>query len=74
MKLLSNYMVGTDAFDDPKCRNCFFLPVCDGGCAELRMRNNSGDSEFETCIEYKNRLPELLEIHYEKKALQKRSA
>lgn len=66
MKLLANYMVGTDAFNDPECRDCFFLPVCDGGCAELRMKNNTGNFNFETCLQYKNRLPELLEIHYEK--------
>ncbi len=66
MKLLANYMVGTDAFDDPKCISCFLIPVCDGGCAELRMKNNSGNFNFDTCLEYKNRLPELLEIFYEK--------
>lgn len=35
--LLSKYMTYADIFDNVKCRNCFFLPNCDGGCPHQRI-------------------------------------
>ena len=65
--MLAKYMIGASAFDDPECTECFYLPVCDGGCANLRLRNKYRNGEFDTCVRFKNRLPEFLEIYYEQK-------
>ena len=63
--LLAKYMVGADLFEDPACRECFFLPLCDGGCANARLRSERLQQHVLTCVEYKEMLPEWLEIHYE---------
>lgn len=65
MTLLAKYMVGINMYDDPRCRNCFCLPVCDGGCPHFRLRRKYGQEDRDTCMMYKDRLPEALEIHYE---------
>lgn len=67
MNLLANYMVGTNHFEDHNCKNCFYFPVCDGGCAHLRLLNKYGKENYDTCLKFKDRLPEMLEIYYEKK-------
>jgi len=70
--LFAKYMVGADVFTDPVCRECFFLPLCDGGCANARLKNGVRQEHVLTCVEYKELLPEWLEIHYE--ITQKRAA
>jgi uncharacterized protein len=70
-RLLANYLIGTSVFDDPRCRECSYLPLCDGGCANLRMKNRLLGASFDICVAYKDRLPELLEIYYEMKSAKK---
>jgi uncharacterized protein len=66
MASIANYMVGTDPFDEPECRDCFFLPVCNGGCPKFWLeKKESGHSCRDVCVEFKDRLPEWLEISYE---------
>ena len=64
--LYSRYLVGVDPFDDPQCLNCFFLPICNGGCPNLRLRKKYLGEDVEYCINLKNGLPEFLESMYEK--------
>lgn len=68
-RAITDYVVGTDLFDDPECRECFFLPVCNGGCPRLRRdvygaplasRARNG-----TCAQFREHLSDYLEIHYE---------
>jgi uncharacterized protein len=67
VQLIANYMVGTSYFDDPVCQRCFYMPVCDGGCAHLRLQNQYASAQHDTCIKFTKGLPELLEIYYELK-------
>lgn len=61
--LYAGYMLA-DSFDDPVCRDCFYLPLCDGGCAHARLTANAKDN-VHTCVEYKDALPQWLEICFE---------
>lgn len=38
-ELMTRYITGPAVFDDPKCRNCKILPICEGGCIWLRHKN-----------------------------------
>lgn len=67
VNMIANYMMGTNPFDDPMCQECFYLPVCDGGCAHFRLLNNYYGGHFNTCAKFKHALPEFLEIYYELK-------
>lgn len=35
--IVSQFVVGTDKFADNKCKQCHYLPVCDGGCNLYRV-------------------------------------
>ena len=70
MSLLAKYTVGINMYDDPRCRDCFCLPVCDGGCPHFRLRRKYRGENRNTCMTFKDRLPEALEIHYEIKQKQ----
>ena len=63
---IADYMTGTSSFDQPECRECFFLPVCSGGCANHRLRRQLFGEDCDHCVTFKDRLPEYLEICYEK--------
>jgi len=65
--LLAKYMIGAGMFEDRQCMKCFFLPVCGGGCPNLRLRKKYDGEDFDTCVRFKDRLPEFLEIYYEHK-------
>lgn len=66
MASIAKYMVGTDPFDEPECRECFYLPVCNGGCPKFWLeKKESCHSVRDVCVEFKNCLPEWLEISYE---------
>jgi len=65
--LTSDYLVASSYLDDPECLDCFFFPVCDGGCAHARLRNLLDGRQNQLCLKFKNHLQELLEIHYELK-------
>jgi len=67
MDIPAKYMVGANAFEDKDCLDCFYLPVCDGGCAHLRQLNIYEGEDNDTCLRYKDRLPDYLEIYYEQK-------
>jgi len=64
--LLLRYLVGADPFDDPKCKECFLLPVCSGGCPYTRLQNMYEGKNFNTCDLIKNNLDEFLLLQYHK--------
>lgn len=74
VNLLANYMIGTNRFDDPACRECFYLPICDGFCSHFRLMNAFSGGQFDTCTPFKSALPEFLERHYERKLQQAQAA
>lgn len=67
MALVAEGMVGASFLEDPKCQECYFFPICDGGCPKMRMLNNRDGKNRDTCSYFKNHLTALLEMHYEEK-------
>ena len=64
-KLLVRYLVASDQLDDQKCQNCFFFPICNGGCPFSRIANEFEDEDIDCCHVAKNNLKQYLELHYE---------
>ncbi|MFI3297717.1 MAG: radical SAM protein [bacterium] len=63
--LLTRYAVAGDPFDDPKCKDCFHLPTCDGGCPHIRIANEFESKDEDVCDYIKGNVEEFLEIHYD---------
>ena len=65
-KLYTRYMIACNCFNDPKCLECFFLPLCMGGCAWSKLRNLYEDGKYDLCSLYKdeNALKKCLLLHY----------
>lgn len=61
-ELLALYAVGSDAYSDEKCQKCDIMPLCWGGCANKKIRNNYyGEKDIVYCPSYKQNLIKLLE-------------
>ncbi len=58
------YKAGADYLDDRKCLDCFFFPVCDGGCPEKRILNHFEKTGFDLCCVQKDNIEEILDDHY----------
>ncbi len=65
--LIANYQVGASYLDDPECKECFYLPVCDGGCVYVRLQNYLNHKCKNVCTKFKDHLEGILEIYYELK-------
>ncbi|MFW5781814.1 MAG: SPASM domain-containing protein, partial [Candidatus Muiribacteriaceae bacterium] len=70
--LLAKYLVDINPYTSDKCGDCFFLPLCNGGCPNLRYRNKYEGTSFDTCMIHKQDLNGFLETYYEiKKGMEK---
>lgn len=49
-ELLEQFLVSGSIFEDTKCRNCFFFPLCSGGCPAQRLKNRYEHGTFNLCI------------------------
>lgn len=67
LALIADFMVGASYLDDPECLECFYLPVCDGGCPHARLKNYLGQAQHQVCLKFKHHLEDLLEIYYAQK-------
>ncbi|MCK4663008.1 MAG: SPASM domain-containing protein [Bacteroidales bacterium] len=67
VELLTKYLVSVDSFKSEKCKDCFFLFVCGGGCPSQKLRNKFDGTSFDTCTYFKYNLDKFLEIHFELK-------
>ncbi|MES5135177.1 SPASM domain-containing protein [Prevotella amnii] len=47
--IISEFVLGSDKFSDPKCSNCKYIPICDGGCNLYRIKSKKTDSPYEVC-------------------------
>ena len=65
--LLADYLVDNSMYEDPECRECTLLPICDGGCTYRRMHRNKEGAATDLCTPLKNNLERNLETHYELK-------
>lgn len=62
---LVRYLTGADVFDKQECQECFFLPVCGGGCPHLAIKKMNGNYSINLCNIAKSNLESFLEIYYE---------
>ena len=47
--VISQFMCATDKFSDPKCLQCSYLPICDGGCNLYRVRKIEKNVPYNVC-------------------------
>ena len=66
-KLISRFLSELEPFDDPKCKDCFFLPLCNGGCPYINYQNRFEGKKINNCCLWKEDIKKFLEFTYEKK-------
>ncbi len=68
MALLAEQMMEGSCLEDEECQNCFFFPVCDGGCPKRRMLNRrDGWKARDICPYSMDYIEGLLEMLYEQR-------
>lgn len=60
-KLLRDYLIGEDHLDDKECKDCFYLPICGGGCVNLRLLSRI-DNNSNYCIFMKNYIDQYIKM------------
>lgn len=60
----NKYEGGADYLNDGKCLDCFFFPVCNGGCPEKRLLNHFEGTDFDVCAIQKDNLENILDDYY----------
>lgn len=63
--LLYKYLNTGENVNDPLCKDCILLPICNGGCQYQRILKYFHNSEVDICHIAKDNLKELLEVYYE---------
>ena len=72
-ELFNQYMIDGRWTSDSECKSCFFLPICDGGCAWQRVRNKYYGGNYNFCCLYKeNGIEQFLQIQYKRWKKKKR--
>jgi uncharacterized protein len=61
---LADMMLQGDTLFISECQECILFPSCNGGCSDLRKKNES------VCIPAKSLLEDFLNIHYKLKTWQ----
>ncbi len=60
------YSIATDPFDDPACLECSVLPICGGGCVNMRLKAQHFKEEgVDYCSPFRDRLVQYLEAYYD---------
>ncbi|MGE5342754.1 MAG: radical SAM protein [Candidatus Omnitrophota bacterium] len=63
----------TESFEnDEECRNCKFLPICMGGCVDIRIKRKKGIPYSKYCTEWKYYLEDALREYYMAKMAEKK--
>jgi len=57
--LFFRYLLGSKFYYNDECKNCFYLPICQGYCPWLRLKNQYDNGKFVIC-ECMQRAPDLL--------------
>ena len=52
--LIRKYVLSANCFEDEKCKDCKFIPICMGGCAFYRIKNMFDNANFDICSLYKD--------------------
>jgi uncharacterized protein len=64
--LQAQYCTGSDAYNNSVCRACDALPICGGGCANKRTREQQfGEAGLDYCSVYRDHLIPYLEAYYD---------
>lgn len=70
--LLAKYIMDGTLFEDPECKDCFFFPICGGGCPQYRLKNKYEKGKYNLCPVQNDKsmdmqcLNQSLEKHYKK--------
>ncbi len=67
MALLAEGMTGCSYLDSEECKECFYFPICDGGCHRIRQKNLHTEVKHSPCSYFRDNLEEMLELYYESK-------
>jgi len=70
-KQITRYLTGSDMFDKQECQECFFLPVCGGGCPHMAIKKMMGHEQIDLCHVAKGNLDKFLSIYYDIKNREK---
>lgn len=62
--VLYEYLVKADHLNDPKCNDCKFFPVCDGGCPYQRIKNENLGCAPNSCSLFKEHVEDFLMLRY----------
>lgn len=62
--ILPTYTVGSDMFSDKRCKDCVFMPICDGGCIERRYTQNHNKISYDPCPIDEDDFLSLIELYY----------
>ncbi len=61
-KLIAQYSVGIDHFQDQICKTCPYLPICHGGCPKRRFENKYEGKNYDCCTPFKDRLGDFIDL------------
>ncbi|MCP5106676.1 MAG: SPASM domain-containing protein [bacterium] len=57
-----------ESFDkDPECRECEYLPICMGGCVDIRVKSKRGEFDTKDCAGWKYYLEDALREYHKAK-------
>jgi len=62
---IARFLCDTDYIFDDKCRECYFMPICTGGCPLVRLINKYENKNVDHCCMAKYNLDRYLELFYE---------
>lgn len=48
-QLYYRYHSSCSCFNDPNCKTCFYLPICNGKCSWYQLKNKYNGGEFNLC-------------------------
>lgn len=65
-RLVEQYVDGTNPYTDAECLDCYYLPICTGGCSNRRLRKKIfNQNQAEYCTIYKQNLEKYLMTYYD---------
>jgi uncharacterized protein len=63
-ELLTKYLLGADFLYDTNCNDCYYMPLCTGGCPDKRVQNHFKQKCFDCCCIQKDNIEEILIAHF----------
>ena len=64
---INRQLYGADQLDNKTCRECRYLPLCNGGCPIQRIQNEFENGKNICCTHYKNHTREFMLEHIRRK-------